>query len=103
MDLDCTTCGACCTSESPRHAPVTGEDWSRLGGEAERWADWIGHRAFMRLEGGRCAALVRAPGDRVLCAIYDRRPAICRELGRGSPACEAEIARKGPALRVLPR
>lgn len=83
-------------SRSPRHAPVTGEDWSRLGDDAERWTIWIGNRAFMRIEGGRCAALGRGPDRRFACGIYERRPAICRDLARGSPACEAEIIRKLP-------
>lgn len=55
----------------------------------------------MRIEDGRCVALV-ALGDRALCAIYDRRPTICRDLERGSPACEAEIVRKGPVLPMSP-
>lgn len=94
---DCTECGVCCTSVGVRHAPVSGDDWSRLGDDAERVTHWIANRAFMRIELGRCVALERR-GARLACAIYERRPEVCRALERGSPACEAEIARKGPVL-----
>jgi hypothetical protein len=79
---------------------VTGDDWSRLGPEAERVAHFIGNRAFMKMADGRCAALeVRAAADggtaaAYFCAIYARRPQVCRDLGRGSPECEAELMRK---------
>ena len=96
---DCTSCAACCTSSSARHAPVSGDDWSRLGDEAERLVVWIENRAFMRMRDGRCAALQVA--DRARCTIYERRPAVCRDLERGSPACEAEIVRKGPVLPIV--
>lgn len=80
---------------------VTGDDWRRLGVDAERVAHFIGHRAFMRMSGGRCGALVeeRQPDGAIwqVCAIYERRPQVCRDLARGSPACEAERMRKGPA------
>ena len=47
---DCTRCGACCFSGSPRHARVTGDDHERLGDDAERLVAWIGNLAFMRIE-----------------------------------------------------
>jgi hypothetical protein len=51
------------------------------------------------MEAGHCAALAwgHDPGSgevRFHCSIYDRRPTLCRELGRGSPECEAERERK---------
>lgn len=98
---DCTRCGACCFSESPRHARVTGDDHARLGDDAERLVAFIGNQAFMRLagaEGGpsRCAALELDPASGTfLCSVYARRPAVCRELERGSGACQGEIATKG--------
>lgn len=76
---------------------VTGEDWSRLGEEAEARTTWIANRAFMRMEDGRCASLEARPAGRFACAIYERRPAVCRTLERGSPACAAEIVRKSGA------
>ena len=109
---ECTRCGACCFSESPRHARVSGDDYARLGdADAERLVDFIGNQAFMRLEGDegirRCAALVvdHASGN-FRCAVYERRPAVCRELERGSGSCEGErdakLGRTRIALRVLP-
>jgi Fe-S-cluster containining protein len=107
---ECTRCGACCFSESPRHARVTGDDYARLGDDAERLVQFIGNQAFMRIDGGegtrRCAALVvdRASGT-FLCSVYERRPAICRELERGSGSCEGErdakLGRTRVALTVL--
>jgi Fe-S-cluster containining protein len=46
---DCTTCGACCFSESPRHARVTGDDYERLGQAAEALVEFLGNQAFMRI------------------------------------------------------
>jgi len=77
---------------------VTGDDWSRLGAKAERFAHFIGHRAYMKMEHGHCAALlvqILPSGERVYwCRLYQQRPQICRDLGRGSPECEAERALK---------
>lgn len=99
---DCRRCGACCFSRSPEFVRVTGADWSRLGEEAARLAQFIGHRAFMRMSGGHCAALdVRATAGGApdfFCTIYERRPQICRELERGSPQCAGEIAAKSARL-----
>ncbi len=77
---------------------VTGDDWTRLGPDAERVAQFIGHRAYLRMERGHCAALeVRRDPDGALdffCTIYDLRPQICRDLARGSPECHGERALK---------
>ena len=77
---------------------VTGDDWARLGAEAERVAQFVDNRAFMRMRDGHCAALeVRPTTDgaaEFFCTIYDRRPQICRDLARGSPECAGEIAVK---------
>lgn len=80
---------------------VSGADWERLGTEVERVAHFIGHRAYMRMSGdGHCAALdvrMTAEGSReFFCTVYERRPQVCRDLGRGSPECEAELLRKAP-------
>src|SRR4051812_482175 len=95
---DCTRCGACCFSESPRHARVTGDDHARLGDDAEEWVTWLDNQTFMRIEaspgGGprRCAALVVDPEDGTfLCAVYERRPQVCRDLERGSGGCAGEL------------
>ncbi|WP_255558758.1 YkgJ family cysteine cluster protein [Horticoccus luteus] len=98
---DCRCCGLCCRSSSDTYVRVSGDDWERLGADAERVAHFIGHRAFMRMGGGHCAALTEErQSDGAIwqvCAIYERRPQVCRDLGRGSPECEAERIRKGGA------
>lgn len=75
---------------------VTGDDWARLGDVAGRMAHFIGNRAFMRMRDGHCAALEvrRSPDGEAdfFCTLYERRPQICRDLARGSPECEGEIA-----------
>jgi len=104
---DCQRCGVCCFSKLETYVRVTGNDWSRLGGEAERVAHFIGHRAYMKMERGRCAALaVRESTDgarEFFCTVYAMRPQTCRDLGRGSPECAGEIALKGsrPALEFF--
>jgi Fe-S-cluster containining protein len=104
---ECTACGACCLSESDRHARVTGDDYERLGEDAERLVVWIGNQAYMRIvrtgSVGHCAAL-SVPGAHsrsFACTIYERRPAVCRELERGSPACDAELFLKGERSAAL--
>jgi Fe-S-cluster containining protein len=87
---DCQSCGACCFASHPRHVPVTGADHARLApDERRRLALFEGTRCFLRVEEGRCAALARA-GAGWTCTIYERRPQVCRDLERGSPACAFE-------------
>lgn len=97
---DCRRCGACCFSESSTFVRVTGDDWTRLGPDAERVAHFLGHRAFLKMAQGHCAALeVRREPDGAtdyFCTIYDRRPQICRDLARGSPECAGERELKRP-------
>ncbi len=78
---------------------LSGDDWERLADDTERVAHFIGNRAYMRMsERGHCGALeVRATADgarEFFCTIYERRPQVCRDLGRGSPECEGELALK---------
>jgi uncharacterized protein len=88
---DCRRCGACCFSDSADYVWVRGDDWARLGERAGELAHFIGNHAFMRMREGHYAALdVRrdaAGGAEFFCTIYERRPEICRDLGRGSPEC----------------
>ena len=97
--LECRRCGVCCFSELETYVRLSGDDWSRLGSAAERVAHFIGHRAFMRMKDGRCAALelrIFAAGEReYFCSVYADRPKICRDLERGSPQCEGERMTKG--------
>ena len=95
---DCRRCGVCCFSDSAEYVWVRGDDWARLGDAAERLAHFIGNRAFMRMRGGHCAALDArrdaAGGAEFFCTIYEHRPEICRDLGRGSPECLGELETK---------
>ncbi len=96
---DCLCCGICCFSTLDTFVRVTGFDWERLGGESERVAHFIGNRAYMKMNGGHCAALeVRhtAAGSTVFfCTVYENRPQVCRDLARISAECEGELATKG--------
>jgi len=97
---NCLSCGVCCFSRLQTYVRVSGGDWSRLGDEVGRVADFDGHRAYLKIHDGHCAALevrVCADGGRreYFCTIYDRRPQICRDLDRGSPQCDGERALKG--------
>ena len=53
--------------------------------EVDRW----GGRIMARLDDGWCAALDR---DTMLCRVYERRPAVCREFRVGGSECIAERA-----------
>lgn len=79
-----------------------GDDWSRLGDKAEQFAHFVGHRAYMNLENGHCAALAILNGEggkrEYWCRVYLERPQICRDLQRGSPECEGERALKSSRL-----
>lgn len=98
----------CCFSRLETYVRVTGDDWSRLGPDADQHAHFIGHRAYLRMREGHCAALEIRPdpdlpgGVHHVCTIYERRPQICRDLARGSPECEGEIALKGDRPTCFP-
>jgi hypothetical protein len=77
-----------------------GDDYDRLGARAADLVAWQGNRAYMRMDQGRCAALVVSSGGRFLCSIYDARPQTCRDLARGSRECEGERATKGDRPRL---
>jgi Fe-S-cluster containining protein len=102
---ECTACGVCCFSTLDRYVSVSGDDYARLGDEAERLVHFIENRAYMHIANGHCAGLAIDPvTERFTCTVYDHRPTICRELDRGSPACAGERATKAdrrPALLRL--
>jgi Fe-S-cluster containining protein len=97
---ECLNCGACCFSAADNYVPVTGDDWSRLGPDAEKWAAFVSNRVFMRMEHGHCAALQLMPPEvaggasRFVCSIYATRPQVCRDLARGSAECHGEWTMK---------
>jgi Fe-S-cluster containining protein len=99
---DCRDCGTCCFSELETYVRVTGDDHARLGEAAERLVAFVGNRAYMKMEGGHCAALTLSEG-RFVCSVYEARPDTCRQLERGSPQCEGEIATKGDRPGLLLR
>lgn len=74
--------------------PVTGEDYARL--TAQEQAELVevrrGNKLFLKVAHGRCVNLREADGA-FACAIYERRPAVCRILERGSDACRYEHGR----------
>jgi hypothetical protein len=83
--------------------PVSGDDHARLGELAQSLTRFVGTGCFMRMVDGHCAALEREPATgRWLCGVYERRPQVCRDLERGSPACVAERLRKAPVEVALP-
>jgi len=99
---DCTDCAACCLSDDPRYVRVSGDDHARMGESVETFALFIENRCFMRIEGGRCAALRVEPGrGEFRCELYEVRPQICRDLERGSPQCRAELYRKADRARAV--
>lgn len=85
---------------------MSGDDHERLGEAAERLVRFVGNRAYMRLVDGHCAALRVEPEGRFVCTVYQARPAVCRDLERGSPQCAAELhakqARAAAAARLIP-
>ena len=92
---ECTACGACCFSELPEYVRVFGIDLERMDARAQSFVHFLGNRCFMRLEEGRCAALVIAPETRrFTCSIYEMRPDVCRSLERGSSGCRGELHAK---------
>jgi len=95
----CQRCGVCCFSPSQKYVRVTGDDWARFGPDADHWAHFIGHRAYLRMEAGHCLALAErsaADGSRAFfCTNYNHRPQVCRDLQRGSPECAGELFTKG--------
>lgn len=97
---ECLNCGACCFSAAENYVPVTGNDWTRLGPDADKWAVFVSNRVFMRMKQGHCAALqLEAPREgggtsRFVCSIYETRPQVCRDLARGSAECHGEWTMK---------
>ncbi len=90
---DCLACGVCCFSHTDRYVRVSGDDYERLGESAEALVSFIGNEAFMRMEGGHCAALRiddTSGAPQFFCTVYEARPSTCRTLERASPECAGE-------------
>jgi Fe-S-cluster containining protein len=102
----CLGCGTCCFSELATFVRVEGLDHARLGERRDELTVFVGNRCHMTMHDGHCAALIiDAATRRFVCSVYENRPAVCRELERGSPACRAERHEKSErplmALRRL--
>jgi len=92
---DCRPCGRCCFSELPEYVRVFGIDRDRMDDRAASFTEFIGNKCFMRMEGGRCTALVIDPVARTfVCSIYEMRPDVCRSLERGTGQCRADWEEK---------
>lgn len=86
---DCTACGACCFSGGRGYLALFAVDLARLEpGDRRDLVEEVAGRLCMRMTDGRCAALRVDPVEsRFVCAIYGRRPDVCRSLVRGSSDC----------------
>lgn len=100
--LDCTTCGACCFSQRDDYIALFAIDEERMGEVELALTHVRDGRRFMRVEGGRCAAL-RRDGERLVCGIYAARPDACRWLERGSGECLTQIAEKSERALIMLR
>lgn len=88
-ELDCRTCGACCTpaEDWPTYVYVSPEDRARFS-PLYRLRVVDDELATVPRPGGiRCIALGGAVGARVRCRIHPRRPDACRDFTQGSPWC----------------
>ena len=83
--------------------PVTADDRIGLGPLAADLLSIEAGQHYMATVDGRCAALAIRAGA-FACSVYERRPAVCRELERGTPACKEERQTKRRAAeRALTR
>ena len=79
--ITCASCKACCCRLEVMI--MGGDDVPLELTEEDQW----GGRIMARLDDGWCAALDR---DTMLCRVYERRPAVCREFQVGESDCIAE-------------
>ena len=76
----CMLCGACCIGYRASFYWAEADDTTD-GGVPARMTVRVGafRRTMRRDRDGRCIALHGTPGRRVSCAIYTRRPSVCRD------------------------
>lgn len=96
-NIDCLTCGACCTSEIDFNIKVhfTDEEGENipynLKGDANGFVWQKNHMAFEEVEGVcRCKALKGKIGGKVRCSIYKFRPGACQKYEVGNQDCMKE-------------
>ncbi len=70
---------------------MSGDDHARFGERADALVTFDGVRAYMRMVDGHCGALqIDARSGQFVCSTYATRPQVCRDLARGSGACQGE-------------
>jgi len=94
---DCRSCGTCCVVAQviPVHvAERVPRYLTRSVRGVIGFASWEAEETRrMTCDGDRCIALRGEVGKGCRCAIYDRRPAVCRAFEPGGSACkEARVA-----------
>ena len=113
----CMRCGACCTVFRASFYWAEAEDVIPGGVPLGLTQQITPHRLAMRRTEGplpRCVALLGTPGQAVRCAIYDRRPSVCRNfdpawvIGKDNPRCNQARSLLGlhphePNLPDLPK
>ncbi len=95
---NCLNCGVCCFSKSGTYVRVSEDDLERLGEDADNWVRHVGGKVYMKMEDGHCAALQitthRGRLPQLACAIYGKRPRVCRDLTQGRGHCKTELHSK---------
>lgn len=81
--ITCASCEACCCKLQV--FVMVGDDVPAHFIDYDQWNAAVMRRA----DDGWCAALSR---DTLLCTIYERRPAVCREYAMGGNECIDERA-----------
>ena len=88
----CVDCGLCCTGTSTDPITVPFDDDALERPALQPWLAVRGTQLCMKTApSGACAALEGTPGQRVGCAVYLDRPAVCHTYARGSLSCRAEL------------
>jgi Fe-S-cluster containining protein len=90
----CQSCGACCaySADWPRFWTESDEDIARIPANLV-----TNDQVAMACDGNRCLALRGIVGEATQCAIYDRRPEVCRACEPGDDACQMARERYGLA------
>ena len=103
MVTPCTLCGACCVTyrvcfgrEELDESPGGVVPGKLVLAVSRRRVCMSG----TQLRTPRCISLQGSVGQRVSCAIYDRRPSPCQAFGRGDMCCAD--ARRAHGLAPLP-
>lgn len=99
-ELDCRTCGACCTTgaadvqdEKLAFLPISKSEYRNLPPDVVIVGTTpMGKVRSLRFNGDRCAALEGVVGLSCSCRVYANRPRICRVFPPGSPSCLAARA-----------